>query len=88
MKKKSLDYRKVLILGSVTIIFLSILELALMILLKNVIETVAITEISNSQLYVLLLFTCLLVWVIISQLPNVLFDFINRTKEAYNKLKK
>lgn len=88
MKKKSLDYRKVLILGSVTIIFLSILELALMILLKNVIKTVAITEISNSQLYVLLLFTCLLVWVIISQLPNVLFDFINRTKEAYNKLKK
>lgn len=88
MKKKSLDYRKVLILGSVTIIFLSILELALMILLKNVIKTVAITEISNSQLYVLLLFTCLLVWVIISQLPNLLFDFINRTKEAYNKLKK
>lgn len=88
MKKKSLDYRKVLILGSVTIIFLSILELALMILLKNVIKMVAITEISNSQLYVLLLSTCLLVWVIIFQLPNVLFDFINRTKEAYNKLKK
>lgn len=88
MKKKSLDYRKVLILGSVTIIFLSILELALMILLKNVIKTVAITEISNSQLYGLLLSTCLLVWVIIFQLPNVLFDFINRTKEAYNKLKK
>lgn len=88
MKKKSLDYRKVLILGSVTIIFLSILELALIILLKNVIKMVAITEISNSQLYGLLLSTCLLVWVIIFQLPNVLFDFINRTKEAYNKLKK